>query len=39
MSLELNGQTTLDLTTQPKGVYFIRFTNENISKLTKIVIK
>ncbi len=39
MSLELNGQTTLDLTTQPKGVYFIRFTNENISKITKIVIK
>jgi len=33
------GQATLDLSNQPKGIYFVRLTSDNSSRIEKVVIK
>ncbi|MBE0637300.1 MAG: T9SS type A sorting domain-containing protein [Bacteroidales bacterium] len=34
-----NGEITIDLSAQPRGVYFIRLTNETSSRIEKVVLK
>jgi hypothetical protein len=35
----VSGNTQLDLTAQPKGIYFIKFMNNNSTRVEKVVIK